>query len=297
MKIIYVHGFLGCGKTTLINRIINENRDKKIALLVNECSFNSVDSVLYCDSIKNSYQITSGSIFCKSIRNKYIELIKELLQKDLDLILVETSGYSDPNSLAELTKKVTTNAIEKVKQFSITVVDGVDFEELLDSLILVKRQLQVADLVVLNKIDLLAELKLLNTKNKIGKITKAKIIATSFCQIEKTVEKLKKVKKPTMYGQKKRNLDLRTYEISISETVSEQKISDFLNSLKDKLFRAKGILQLKEGRKICQLASGQLEFANTDLPVTDLVISYSSASIIEKDINKAFKQITEDIFP
>ena len=92
-----VTGFLGSGKTTLINRILSEQHGRKIAVIVNEFGETSIDGQLILrDEQEELVEFNNGCLCC-TVRGDLIDTLAKLKERaDLDAILIETTGLADP---------------------------------------------------------------------------------------------------------------------------------------------------------------------------------------------------------
>lgn len=160
-------GFLGAGKTTLLNRILTERHGKRIAVIENEFDDLGIDQDLVVQVEEEIFQLNNGCICC-TVRGDLVRTIQRLLELPgkLDGILIETTGLADPGPVAQtffveatLRSRVRLDAI-------VTLVDGRHVWEHLDSSRECQQQLAFADVLVLNKTDLVtgAQLERLETR-------------------------------------------------------------------------------------------------------------------------------------
>ena len=96
-----VAGFLGSGKTTLLNHILNGEHGRRIGVLVNDFGEINIDTQLISRVEGDTISLTNGCVCC-SIRDDLVTAVKQLLQLDPgpDMIVIETSGVSDPKAAA-----------------------------------------------------------------------------------------------------------------------------------------------------------------------------------------------------
>lgn len=151
-------GFLGSGKTTLLNRILSENHGKKIAVIENEFGEVGVDNELVIGADEEIFEMNNGCICC-TVRGDLIRILTRLTKRKdkLDMILVETTGMANPAPVAQ-TFWVDNDLRE---QFSldaiITMVDAKHVHIHINDSAECKEQIAFADIVILNKIDLIEE--------------------------------------------------------------------------------------------------------------------------------------------
>ena len=174
-------GFLGAGKTTLLNRILSEHHGKKLAVIENEFGEVGVDNQLVIQSEEELFEMNNGCICC-SVRGDLIRILGRLLKRKdkLDGILIETTGLANPAPVAQ-----TFFTDDEMKQSFrldaiVTVVDAKHVLQHLDTEDESVKQLAFADVILLNKIDLVtpAELDALETRihgiNAVAKIHRTK---------------------------------------------------------------------------------------------------------------------------
>ena len=176
-------GFLGAGKTTLLNRILTEKHGKKYAVVVNEFGEEGIDNDLVVDADEEVFEMNNGCICC-TVRGDLIRILSGLMKRadQLDAIIVETTGLADPAPVAQ-TFFVDEDVAERTKLDAIvTVADAVHLDAQLGEHHEAEEQIAFADVVLLNKTDLIQSENLESVETRIRKINPyAKIIRTSRC--------------------------------------------------------------------------------------------------------------------
>jgi len=156
-----IGGFLGAGKTTLLNHILQSDLPLKAAVLVNDFGSINIDSQLIKNSNGKVMNLANGCICC-SIPGDLIGRIKSLLDMPdpPEYLLIEASGVSDPARIAgALNYKIFRDKVRV--DAVITLVDAEQFETVRSEYPeLATLQLQTADIVVINKIDLCSKQQL-----------------------------------------------------------------------------------------------------------------------------------------
>ncbi len=179
-------GYLGAGKTTLLNRVLTENHGKKYAVIVNEFGEIGIDNDLVVGADEEVFEMNNGCICC-TVRGDLIRIIGSLLKRreKFDAILVETTGLADPAPVAQ-TFFTDDDIKKKTKLDSIvTVVDAKHVEQRLADSGEAKEQIAFADIVLLNKTDLVSadDLKRIEARVR-GLNPFAQIYHTARCGIE-----------------------------------------------------------------------------------------------------------------
>ena len=149
-------GFLGAGKTTLLNRILTEQHGKKIAVIENEFGEVGVDNQLVIQSDEEIFEMNNGCICC-TVRGDLLRILARLMKRKdrLDAILIETTGLANPAPVAQ----TFFTDPEMREQFSldgiVTVVDARHILLHLDDSHEALKQVAFADVILLNKTDLI----------------------------------------------------------------------------------------------------------------------------------------------
>ena len=150
-------GFLGAGKTTLLNRILTEQHGQKIAVIENEFGEVGVDNQLVIRAEEELFELNNGCICC-SVRGDLIRILNRLAKRKdpLDAILIETTGLANPGPVAQ-TFFTDADLREKFRLDAIvTLVDAKHLVQHIDNAPEAKEQIAFADVILLNKTDLIA---------------------------------------------------------------------------------------------------------------------------------------------
>ncbi|MCO5145692.1 MAG: GTP-binding protein [Aquamicrobium sp.] len=173
-------GYLGAGKTTLLNRILSEQHGRKYAVIVNEFGEVGIDNDLIVDADEEVFEMNNGCICC-TVRGDLIRIIEGLMRRKdrFDAILIETTGLADPAPVAQtffmdddVRQKTNLDAI-------VTVVDARHLPGEIDHAHEAQEQLAFADIVILNKTDLVSAGELAAVEARIRKINPTAAIRRS----------------------------------------------------------------------------------------------------------------------
>jgi G3E family GTPase len=161
-------GFLGAGKTTLLNRILTEQHGKRIAVIENEFGEVGIDQGLVVGADEELFEMNNGCICC-TVRGDLIRILGTLMRRRdrFDYILVETTGIADPGPVAQ-TFFVDDEMQEKLRLDGIvTLVDAKHVWQHFENTPEVREQIAFADVILLNKTDLVGEAELAELEAKI----------------------------------------------------------------------------------------------------------------------------------
>jgi G3E family GTPase len=151
-------GYLGAGKTTLLNRILSEQHGKRIAVIENEFGEIGIDNELVIDADEEIFEMNNGCICC-TVRGDLIRILGSLMRSRdrFDHVLIETTGLADPGPVIQ-TFFVDDEMAERLALDGIvTVVDAGHVLLHLDDSHEVQEQIAFADIILLNKTDLVAD--------------------------------------------------------------------------------------------------------------------------------------------
>ncbi|MGK7907017.1 MAG: GTP-binding protein [Synechococcus sp.] len=178
-------GYLGAGKTTLLNRILTYEHGKKVAVIVNEFGEVGIDNQLVVDADEEIFEMNNGCICC-TVRGDLIRIIGNLMKRrdKFDHLVIETTGLADPAPVIqtffmddEVQAKAQLDAV-------VTVVDARHIWQHWEAEEAVE-QIAFADVILLNKVDLVTEEELAQLEQRIrGMNAIAKIHRTRDAQIE-----------------------------------------------------------------------------------------------------------------
>ncbi len=178
-------GYLGAGKTTLLNRILSEPHGKKYAVIVNEFGEIGIDNDLVVGADEEVFEMNNGCICC-TVRGDLVRILDGLMRRKgkFDAIIVETTGLADPAPVAQ-TFFIDENVGRRTKLDAVvTVADAKWLSDRLKDAPEAKNQIAFADVILINKTDLVssdelseveARIRGINPYAKVHKTERAKI--------------------------------------------------------------------------------------------------------------------------
>lgn len=272
IPVTIITGFLGAGKTTLINNLIKKHPEKKFAIIENEFGEIGLDGSFIIGTDENIFELSNGCICC-SLNNDFYDLINKLLTGDFDFnhLLIETTGIADPTSIVnaflsdyDITETFTIDSV-------ICLADAVNIEDLIDTEPEARKQLTVSDIILLNKIDLVRSGYLEELEKKILDFNQlATVYTTSQVDISgievldteqysgrKIEQSVSSFKNLSFLGSNNLKHDIKSAGIAIPGDLDFERFRFWFETLlffaKYRPYRVKGILSFKDIPEKCIL--------------------------------------------
>ena len=283
-------GFLGAGKTTLLNRILNGDHGLKVGVLVNDFGAINIDAELIEGVTENTISLTNGCICCE-IREDLITSLEELLDgnRDVEYVILEASGIADPETV------VTTFSDAKYEELlrldSVTCV--IDAEAVFADgdnaalAVLKLRQIGFADLVIVNKVDLVPEEALPVIHEWINRLLReVRILDAEYCDVPLAVLLSVGRFDPQLVNREGNGEThghapgFETWHYNSSEPMSIGELRDAIRKLPASVYRSKGFVydaERPDERLVLQSVGRrtsvtQLGTWSDRTPQTDLVV-------------------------
>jgi G3E family GTPase len=178
-------GFLGSGKTTLLNRILSEQHGKRIAVIENEFGEVGVDHQLVIGAEEEIFETSNGCICC-TVRGDLIRILGTLMKRrdKFDYIMIETTGLADPGPVAQTFFLDDDLKDQLVLDAIVTVIDAKHVEQHLEEVEQTAEQVAFADVLLLNKTDLVPPADLARIERRLRAINgTAKVFQTQNANI------------------------------------------------------------------------------------------------------------------
>ena len=247
-----ITGFLGSGKTTFLKTLLKSANDRNILIIQNEFAPTGVDGT----ELKGEEQpfelieINNGSVFCSCLMGNFIETLKKATAKyKPDIVYLEASGLADPSTLNQIVNEKELSRLVYLEG-SVCIVDAINYEKALRRMPRVIQQIQIADFIVLNKIDLMVDGNLSALVNELKKINPiADIKATSFCKLDELPNlKLSQPKSNVFNPIGSPRPDLQSSVLKSVKKVKQTNLNDLISELHEISIRAKGFVNLDNGK-------------------------------------------------
>lgn len=251
IPVTVVAGFLGSGKTTLVNRILAGGHGLRVAVLVNDFGAVSIDAQLVVSRDATTITLDNGCVCC-SISADLVSQLVGLLEGPgaPEHVLVETSGVSDPGRLLVALRDPYLRRLARVDGV-VTLVDAAGMDEIPpQAQELARRQLASADVIVLNKVDLVGEEAVAELRARLTHPA-ARMLEAAHADVPLGIVLGVDAAEPTPAsvngnGAVHHTEQFVTWSWSSSRPLSYEAVRDVLGSLPADVYRAKGFLHLAE---------------------------------------------------
>ena len=251
IQIVLLSGFLGAGKTTLMQRLLDTYKDHKIGVIINEFGDINIDAKLVSREGIDIAELSNGSIFCACIKDKFVDGLIAMSKTDIEYLFIEASGLADPSNMGDIVAGIRKETDDNLMiRGAICIADGLSFLELVEMLPALERQVKHANAVIVNKMDLIDEETFKEISEKIAEINPAvKIYAATHCDVD-----IKSIVEHFSPNTASSEETTNTYEtrpttfiVRCDEPIEKEKLIEFIRSISDSSYRIKGFARTDEG--------------------------------------------------
>jgi G3E family GTPase len=244
-----ITGFLGAGKTVFLKDFIRRNPNIRLKIIVNEFGKEGIDGALIRETGANVEEISNGSIFCTCRIDQFENALIKATSDKPDMILVEASGLSDPTSMQVILKQERFSEIDYLG--CVCLVDPKTIQKVLAGVRVGIKQLEAADLVLVNKSDTVCEQVLCETETLLRDLRPdVQIHRTTFGRIEpEWLENIRNRKETGGSSYHLKDVGLQKLVINIQDTMRYSQLENFLAQFAGFTFRVKGFVLL-EGKPL-----------------------------------------------
>lgn len=246
LKPVYIlSGFLGSGKTTLLNKLLKLEAFSKTLVIVNEFGEVPLDHLLIERSSDTILELSNGCLCC-SIRGEMVDTLLDLDASHFDRIIIETTGIADPLPIFQSLAFHPTLAQTYSPAEILTVYDSLRGESLLDGNDEAKKQLSIADVIILSKHDLGGDIK--TAKDTIQKYNQTALIVQDVDTLSPNTISQRSIK-PSETGHS-HSSEYTSLLLETPRTLDIRTIAGLLhhlsNSVGENLLRIKGFAKVDE---------------------------------------------------
>lgn len=257
-------GFLGAGKTTLVNHLLRAELDRRVAVLVNDFGAIDIDAELITARDGETLSLANGCVCC-SLAGGLMKTLLELRQRSEppEHLLIEASGVADPWKIAQIGLAGRAYRLDAV----IVLADAETVREQSDDLHvgdIVRRQLAVADLLVLNKCDRIDDRQRTAVRDWLGEqVPEARIVETVRAKLPPELvlgQSLRRATEPADEPETLHQAQFQSFSFSADRPFDAAALRRLLAELPSGVLRAKGVVWLDEApqrRHVLQWVAGR----------------------------------------
>ncbi len=277
MNVLLVSGFLGAGKTTLINHLLSSRTGKigKVAVIVNEVGELGVDGELLSGQNVDMIELAGGCICC-TIRTGFFNAVQEIYERVRpNFLVVEATGVAQPGEILDILFELPQSEFIRLGGL-ITVVDAGFFEARKVLASFYDNQIRFADILILNKADQVEANTLEGIHALLREMNPGSILVTArYCAVEPSLLF------DTYYGDEKRHPHaterhgdhdsphhekggFQSFSFKDQAPLNRKKLVDFLESLPPTLFRLKGWVRFTDASAFLDFTGGRYRIEPVD---------------------------------
>ncbi|WP_330272135.1 GTP-binding protein [Lentzea sp. NBC_00516] len=265
IPVVVLAGFLGSGKTTLLNHLLRTSGGTRIGVVVNDFGQINIDAFSVSAQVDSMVSLSNGCLCCAVDGTELDDMLTRLAAADLDVIVIEASGLAEPAAMVRMVLQAPGVSYGGL----IYVADAVE----LDAVPHLERDLAMADLVVLNKVDRVSSLPSLPCS--------APVLPVTYGQIDPAL--LFEVRPPDL-GPRQLSFDdlddhsthahasFDSVSFESADPLHPKLFMDFLGARPEGLFRAKGFVRFPLGTFMLQTVGAYVSFTPVDDAPTQLVL-------------------------
>jgi G3E family GTPase len=267
-----VTGFLGGGKTTLLQRLIERSQGRRFAYIVNELADADVDGQLLGLGEEEIVSIPGGSIFCRCLSGEFLRILESLPsrfddpERPLEGVVVEASGIADPKVAVKMLQETGLDRAYELRSI-VTIIDPGTFLKLIHTLPSVISQVEACDVALVNKTDLHDEAALRAVEEAIARINpRARIIRSTYCRYE--IDILAASPRLPLAGEYAlcRDPSFASRTVPLEAPLELAPLLAELERIKDTVYRVKGFVPVPDGMVHVDVAAGCLNHRKVAVP-------------------------------
>ncbi|MBN2448493.1 MAG: GTP-binding protein [Phycisphaerae bacterium] len=255
-----ITGFLGSGKTTFLQRVVERSRDRRLFYLVNEFSTVDIDGQVLNLGPDQLVTVAGGSIFCRCLVTEFIARLRQILDNGgdtLDGVVIEASGIANPKVTQQMLAETQLDRQYDLRTI-VTIIDPGSFDDLLEMLPNIAAQIEASDVAIVNKTDLFDEETLDATEARIRQLNAtARILRAQHCDVD--LDLFASSPGRDLHGEYAKCADPNylTLAVRLEHEIDIERLSEALAEYADLLYRVKGYVRGDRTRVYIDVSRGQ----------------------------------------
>ena len=295
-KLFVLTGFLGAGKTSFLQHVLEAFSDKKLAVIQNEFGKIGIDGSILQKQGITIKEINRGSIFCSCLQLSFVEALAELAKSDAESLFVESSGLADPSNIMDILESVKLLAGDVYDfQGVICLIDGVHFPKQVKDTETVDRQLKHCDVAIINKIDLISEEQYKKVLSLVRKVNPhCQVLSCAHGQADLGFMKEVFLQGDWAFSEESLNrVDNKPKTISLlcSENVEKGRFQQFLQAVLPECYRIKGFFLLDRRWTQVDVVEELIDYKPcSEKEISELVFLSKVGPKVIRSIDEAWKK-------
>ena len=269
IPVLVIAGYLGAGKTTLINQVLH-NATQKIAVIVNDFGSVNIDATLIAEKHDDTIELTNGCICC-AVGESLADVLFAITDREKlpDLVIIEASGVADPSAVAAFTH------IDGFHHLgNVVLVDACNaLDTARDPLVgrTFRRQVEAANLLVLTKSDAVTAEHTAEVMELLGSLAPATAVLQSSSATIAAI--LTNTSTANSVTTESGHTTFSSITLDHLSAADDQQLRTFVNNFPPSVVRAKGIVELADGtHRLIQKVGSTVSITETALPTSGLVV-------------------------
>lgn len=299
INLVLISGFLGAGKTTMMKAVLSSYEGCRTGVIVNEFGEINIDAKLLRHEGVQIEELSNGSIFCACIKDKFVDSLIQMSERDIDYLFIEASGLADPANMTSILDGIKSKLSEEYDyKGSVCIIDGENFMDLYELLPAIESQLEFCSAAIINKSDIAGEEKIekiIETVNEINPQTC--IYVTSYCRVD-----IRDIIDNLVYNPRKARATTNTVEarpltfvLKGTDIVPVDRLKVFLENIIGDTYRVKGFAETDAGNVEISSVGNNLyvnpwneRIARTEIVVIS-AIGFKMMSVLTENIQNFVK--------
>lgn len=299
IKLVLITGFLGAGKTTLMQSILDIYKDRKVGVIVNDFGAVNIDAILIKKDGIRITELSNGSIFCACIKDNFVSALIEMSAYDIDYLFIEASGLADSANMTNILGSIEARTKNKYDyKGAVCIIDAVTFLGLYEVLTALHHQVQYSAVTIINKSDLVDKRTIVEVSRMVTSINpETTIYITSYCivDLKNLIENLRDGRIEAKESTNTDESRPKTFVLKSQSLLPYEGLTRFLKEIVDSTYRIKGFAQTSIGPIEVSAVGGHVSLKPWREPLnrTEIVVISSVGikliSTITNEIEKNLK--------
>ncbi len=288
-----ITGFLGAGKTTFLKEVIRQNPERKFGIIMNEFGKTGIDGKLVRNDAHELIEINRGSIFCDCLKLSFIESLKDMSEKPVEVVFVEGSGLADPSNIGEILDAASLLVGDTYRyRGAVCLVDSAHYSEQRVDMASIARQIEFSHLAVMNKTDLVGEETLAAIEMHLRSISPTiQVDQARFGKLPFNLLSVDFLGNQAIKSESSSNkIDNKPFTVTLTYqgVAEEEQLREFLFAISDEAWRAKGFARLKDGMAKVDLVTGRIDIqpVSEEHPTELVFLSKTGNRIVRSLVEK-----------